>query len=60
MLPKELFMARAKAPDSGPGPRPGGSWLAGMVIGSAIFTLATGAMMLGAGIAVRDAGVKGE
>jgi len=30
------------------------------VIGSAILTLATGAMMVGAGIAVRDVGKKGE
>jgi len=30
-----------------------------MMIGSAIFTLATGAMALGAGLAVRDAGMKG-
>jgi hypothetical protein len=30
------------------------------MIGSAILTLATGAMFLGAGIAVRDAGLKGD
>jgi hypothetical protein len=53
-------MARAKTPESGPGPRPGSSWLAGMMIGSAILTLATGAMMVGAGIAVRDVGLKGD
>ena len=60
LLPKELMMARAKTPESGPGPRPGSSWLAGMMIGSAILTLATGAMMVGAGIAVRDVGLKGD
>ncbi len=54
-------MMRSKQSDNAPRPRPGGSgsWLAGMMIGSAIFTMATGAMALGAGLAVRDAGMKG-
>jgi hypothetical protein len=53
-------MARSKSAENSPKPRPGGSWLAGVMIGSAILTLATGAMVLGAGIAVRDAGLKGN
>ena len=36
-------------------PRPGGNWLAGMVIGSAILTMATHAMVLGASAAIKDA-----
>ncbi len=59
MLQKEFAMARSKQPDNGPRPRPGGSWLAGLMIGSAIFTLATSAMVLGAGLAVRDSSLKG-
>ncbi len=45
-------MERLKNTGNPPPPRPGGSWLAGMVIGSAIMTMATQAMMLGAGAAV--------
>lgn len=52
-------MQRAKSSDTGRPPRPAGSWLAGMMIGSAIMTLATGAAVVGAGLAIRDAGMKG-
>ena len=42
-----------------PPPRPGGSWLAGMMIGTAIMTMATQAIVLGAGAAITDATRKG-
>jgi hypothetical protein len=41
-----------------PPPRPGASWLAGMLIGTAIMTMATQAMVLGAGAAIQDATMK--
>jgi hypothetical protein len=53
-------MHRLKNTGSGPGPRPSGNWLAGMVIGSAIITMATQAILLGAGAAIKDATLKGE
>ena len=40
-------------------PRPGASWLAGMLIGTAIVTMATQAMVLGAGVAIKDATLRG-
>ena len=43
-----------------PPPRPGGSWLAGMVIGAAIMTMATQAIVLGAGAAIKDITLKGD
>ncbi len=53
-------MQRLKMPDRPPSPRPGGvSWLAGMMIGTAIVTMATQAMMLGAGAAIKGATLKG-
>ncbi|MDB5398034.1 MAG: hypothetical protein QOD93_7428 [Acetobacteraceae bacterium] len=51
-------MQRLKSTGSPPMPRPGGSWLAGMMIGTAIMTLATQAMMLGAGAAIKNATLK--
>src|ERR1700692_2962298 len=36
-------------------PRPGGSWLLGMVIGTTIMTMATQAIVLGAGAAIQGA-----
>ena len=39
---------------------PGTPWPAGAAIGIAILTLATGAMMLGAGIAVGQSVVRGK
>lgn len=53
-------MARFKMTDSRPPPGPSGSWLAGMFIGSTILTIATQAMMLGAGAAIQDATLKGR
>ena len=38
-----------------PPPRPGGVWLAGMVIGATIMTMAAQAMILGAGAAIGGA-----
>ena len=60
----EPIMQRLRAPGGPPvpkgGPGPAGSWLAGMMIGSAILTMATQAMLLGAGAAIRDATLKGD
>jgi hypothetical protein len=42
-----------------PPPRPGGNWLAGMVIGSAIMTMATQAMLIGATAAINHVPLKG-
>jgi hypothetical protein len=53
-------MQRLKTTGHPPSPRPGGaSWLAGVMIGTAIVTMATQAMMLGAGVAIKDATLKG-
>jgi len=51
-------MERLKNTGTQPPSRPGASWLAGMVIGSAIMTMATQAMMWGAGAAIKDATLK--
>jgi hypothetical protein len=40
--------------------RPETPWLAGAAIGIALATLATGAMMLGAGLAVGQAVIRGK
>ena len=40
--------------------RPEGSWLIGAMIGLAVGTLATGAMMLGASLAVGQAVIRGK
>lgn len=53
-------MQRLKNTANAPTPRPGGSWLAGVLIGSAIMTMATQAMVLGAGAAIQDAAWKGR
>ncbi|HEY1411369.1 MAG TPA: hypothetical protein VGF36_04470 [Rhodopila sp.] len=53
-------MHRLRNTGNGPGPRTGGNWLAGMVIGSAIITMATQAVLLGVGAAIKDATLKGE
>jgi len=52
-------MRRREMSQKEPTPGRGGSWLAGLVIGSAIMTMATGAMVMGAGAALKQAGVKG-
>jgi hypothetical protein len=57
-------MQRLKAPGGQPAPKglpgPAGNWLAGMLIGSAIVTMATQAVLLGASAAIRDATLKGD
>jgi hypothetical protein len=58
---KESAMQRLKSMGhSPPPPRPGGSWLAGLVISTAIMTMATQAILLGTGAAIRDATLKGD
>jgi hypothetical protein len=52
-------MPRQKASDNFPLPLPIGSWLAGALIGSAILTMATSAVMLGAGAAIQDVTLRG-
>ncbi len=52
-------MLRSKNLENGARPQPAGSWLAGLIIGSTIFSLATGAMVLGAGMAIRNGGKSG-
>lgn len=56
---KVMEMERLKNTGIPPPPRPGGSWLAGMVIGTAIMTMATHAMVWGAGAAIKDATLTG-
>jgi hypothetical protein len=52
-------MQRMKVGEGSPPQRPGGNWLAGMVIGSAIMTMATQAMLIGTTAAIRDSTLKG-
>jgi hypothetical protein len=53
-------MQRHKETGGRPTPRPAGNWLAGAMIGAAIITMATQAMVLGVGAAIRDATLKGD
>jgi hypothetical protein len=53
-------MQRLKTTGNPPSPRPSGSWLAGMLIGSAIMTMAAQAMVLGVSAAIQDAAWKGR
>lgn len=53
-------MQRLKISGKPPPPRPDGSLVAGMVIGAAIMTMATQAMMLGASAAISAATFKGR
>jgi hypothetical protein len=53
-------MQRSKNTDGGRKPQPVGNLLAGMMIGSAIMTMATGAAMLGATWGVTEASLKGS
>jgi hypothetical protein len=53
-------MQRMKDTGGKPAPRPAGNWLAGAMIGTVIMTMATQAMMLGAGAAIKDATLKGD
>ena len=48
-------MPRLKSSPGFPAPPAPGSWLAGAFIGSAIMTIATSAVLLGASAAIRDA-----
>ncbi len=50
------MMVRGK--EAGEPRRPGNAWLAGAAIGIAISSMATSAMMLGAGLAIAQAPVK--
>ena len=51
-------MQRLKNTGSMPTPRPTGNLLAGLMIGSAILTMATHAALLGASVAVKQASIK--
>jgi hypothetical protein len=53
-------MRRQKDTGGKPTPYPVGNWLAGAMIGAAIMTMATHAMLLGAGAAIKDATLKGD
>ncbi|WP_428488812.1 hypothetical protein [Rhodopila sp.] len=53
-------MQRHRTTSDPPPRRPDGSWLVGMMIGTAIMTMATQAMVLGAGAAISDAALKGR
>ena len=53
------MMPRSKD-QSGPPHRPEGPWFMGAMIGLAVGTLATGAMMLGASLAVGQAMIRGK
>jgi hypothetical protein len=55
----EFRMRRSKNTGGGRKPVLGGSWLAGVVIGTAIMTMASSAMALGAAIAFNQPGPKG-
>jgi len=52
-------MERLKNTGTPPPSHPDGPWLAGMVIGTVIMTMATQAMMWGAGAAIKKATLKG-
>ena len=51
-------MSRRKTTQGPPPDRPTGNWLAGMIIGSAIMTMAAQAMLLGVGAAISEASVR--
>jgi hypothetical protein len=53
-------MQRLRTTAYPPPPGPGGSWLAGAIIGTVIMTMATQAMVLGAGTAIKAATLKGS
>jgi hypothetical protein len=53
-------MQRMKVGEGAPPRRPGGSLLAGVVIGSAIMTMAIQAMLIGTTAAIRDSTLKGQ
>jgi len=51
-------MQRLKVTERTPPSHSGGNWLAGLMIGSAIMTMATQAMLMGASAALKDAAIK--
>jgi hypothetical protein len=51
-------MQRLKNTGNVPSPRPTPHWLAGMMIGSVVMTMATHAILLGAGAAISDSTLK--
>lgn len=53
-------MKRMKDTGDMPAPHPVGHWLAGMMIGAAIMTMATQAMVLGSAAAIKDATLRGR
>jgi len=53
-------MQRLKVTETKPPSRPTGNWLAGMLIGSTIMTMATQAMLFGIGAAIKDSTLKGD
>jgi hypothetical protein len=58
MNKRKTDMQRQKDTGGQPTPPPVGNWLAGAMIGAAIMTMATQAMMLGAGAAINNATLK--
>jgi hypothetical protein len=52
-------MQRMKVGEGLPPQRPGGNWLGGIVIGSAIMAMATQAMLIGVTAAIGDFTLKG-
>ena len=54
-----MMMRRSKE-SGGPPPRPEPPWLAGAMIGLGIVTMATSAIMLGAGMAIGQAVTRGK
>jgi hypothetical protein len=55
---RKTDMQRQKDTGGRPTPSPAGNLLAGAMIGAAIMTIATQAMMLGVGAAIKDATLK--
>jgi hypothetical protein len=56
----KFTLARHKNTGGVPTPRPAGDWLVGMMIGAAIMTMATQAIVLGAGAAIQETTLKGR
>jgi hypothetical protein len=52
-------MQRMKVAEGVPPQRPGGNWVAGILIGSAIMTMVTQAVLIGTVAAIRDSTLKG-
>jgi hypothetical protein len=56
----KFIMTRLKNTGGTPAPRPVGDWFMGMMIGAAIMTMATQAIVLGAGAAIQETTLKGR